>query len=64
MVPTPPRPGRWDVAAVAAALGLLVIAYVVLPRPAVQYGAWLGVFSIWMLWFVAYGVRWLYGDEE
>lgn len=64
MAPSPPRPDRWDALAVASVLALLAVAYVVVPRPAVQYGAWLAIFSVWMLWFVAYGVRWVYGEED
>ena len=63
MQPSPPRPGRWDALAAAAVLALLAVAYLIVPSPAVQYGAWLGIFSVWMLWFVAYGVRWVYGEE-
>jgi thiol:disulfide interchange protein len=62
--PALPRPGRWDAAAVGAVLALLIVAYVLVPRPVVQYGAWLAIFCVWMLWFVAFGVRWVYGEEE
>ena len=58
----PPRPGRLDALAIASVLALLVLAYALVPEPAVQYGVWLVIFSIWMLWFVSFGVRWLYGD--
>lgn len=61
--PSPPRPDRRDVAAVAAVLASLVVAYVLVPDPAVQFGAWLVVFCVWMLWFVAFGVRWVYGED-
>jgi hypothetical protein len=61
----PPALDRWDYAAGASVLGLLVVAYVVVPDPIVQYGAWLGVFTVWMAWFVFYGTKWLYGlDPE
>jgi len=63
VAPKPPSPGRWDVAAAVAVVALLVVAYGLFPSPPVQYGAWLAIFSIWMLWFVAYGVRWLYDEE-
>ncbi len=60
MVDRPPRPDQWDLAAATAALGLLVVAYVLYPHRLVQYGVWLAVFSIWMAWFVYYGTKWLY----
>ncbi len=60
----PPSPGRWDYAAVTSALGLLVLAYVVYPRPLLQYGVWLVVFTIWMAWFVFFGVKWVYPDSQ
>ena len=59
----PPRLGRWDLLAIAGVIALLVVAYVLVPDRIVQYGAWLAIFSIWMLWFVSFGVRWLYGEE-
>jgi len=61
--PSPPRPDWRDAAAVATVLLALGIAYLLVPDPAVQFGAWLVVFCVWMLWFVAFGVRWLYGEE-
>jgi hypothetical protein len=51
---------RWDWAAGASVLGLLALAYLVYPRPLVQYGVWLTVFTIWMAWFVFFGVKWIY----
>jgi len=63
MVDPPPRPDRWDLAALGSAAALLLVAYVVYPDRIVQYGAWLAVFSIWMAWFVYYGTKWLYGLE-
>lgn len=60
----PPRPDAWDLAAWTSAAGLLVTAYVVVPHPLLQYAAWLAVFTIWMAWFVYYGVRWLYGPRR
>jgi hypothetical protein len=56
----PPGPSRYDYAAAASVVGLLVVAYVLVPDPTVQYAAWLTVFCVWMAWFVAYGARWLY----
>jgi len=58
-----PRLGHWDLLAIGGVLALLVVAYVLVPDRIVQYGAWLAIFSIWMLWFVSFGVRWLYGEE-
>jgi hypothetical protein len=59
----PPRPDRWDLVAWASAAGLLAGTYLLLPDPLLQYGAWLAIFTIWMVWFVYYGVRWMYGME-
>lgn len=56
----PPAPDRWDAAAVVGALGTLTVAYLLVPDPIVQYGAWLVVFCIWMAWFVFFGTKWLY----
>lgn len=61
MVDSPPRPDRWDVAAIGSAFGLLALAYLVYPDRVFQYAVWLVVFCIWMAWFVYYGSRWLYG---
>ena len=60
MVDRPPAPDRWDVATLLTASGLLVVAYVVYPHPILQYGVWLAVFTLWMAWFVYYGVKWLF----
>lgn len=60
MVERPPRPERWDAAALGAVLAILALAYGVYPNGLLQYGAWLAVFSIWMAWFVHYGTRWLF----
>jgi len=57
---TPPALDRYDAAAAASVAAVLVLAYVVVPRPTVQYAAWLTVFCIWMAWFVFYGAKWLY----
>jgi len=56
---SPPRPDRVDLAAWASATGALLVATLV-GNGLVRYGAWLVVFTIWMGWFVYYGVRWLY----
>lgn len=63
-VSDPPRPGRRDYAAALSVLGLLVLGYVVYPDPVVQYGVWLSVFTVWMAWFVSYGVEWLFPERE
>ena len=46
-----------------AALGvvtvLLAAAYLVVPHPIVQYGAWLVIFAVWMAWFVAVAAEWI-----
>jgi hypothetical protein len=60
----PPSPSRLDYAAGASVLGLLVLAYVVYPHRILQYGVWLVVFTIWMAWFVFYGVKWIYPDSR
>lgn len=64
MVEPPPRPDRWDAAAVGSALALLALAHLVYPHRIVQYGVWLVVFTIWMAWFVYYGTKWLYGLKD
>jgi len=48
-----------NAAALGAVTGLLVLVYVVVPHPIAQYGAWLVVFTIWMVWFVETFVEWL-----
>jgi hypothetical protein len=55
----PPSLGRWDYAVGASVLLLLVVAYLLYPNPVVQYGVWLTVFTLWMAWFVSFGVRWV-----
>jgi hypothetical protein len=60
----PPSPSRLDYAAGASVLGLLVLAYVVYPHRILQYGVWLIIFTIWMAWFVFYGVKWIYPDSR
>lgn len=58
------RPTRYNVAAAISAAVLLVVAYVLLPYPYVQYGAWLVIFTIWMAWFVYVGVDHVYGIDD
>jgi len=55
------EPTRYNVATAVAVLALLFIAYVIVPHPYVQYGAWLVIFTIWMVWFVYVGVDRIYG---
>jgi hypothetical protein len=59
-----PSIDRLDIAAFAAAAGLLVFAYVVYPDQILQYGVWIAVFIIWMVWFTYYGTKWLYSVES
>ena len=51
---------RYDIAAFATSAGLLVLGYVVYPDRIFQYGVWLAIFIIWMMWFVYYGTKWVY----
>jgi hypothetical protein len=53
------RPSDRTLAAGALVGAALLVAYVVVPDPVVQYGAWLFVFAVWMAWFVATSVVWL-----
>ena len=55
------EPTRYNVAAAVTVVGLLVVAYALVPHPYVQYGAWLVIFTIWMVWFVYVGVDRIYG---
>jgi hypothetical protein len=55
------EPDRYNVAAAAVVAALLVFAYVLVPRPLVQYSVWLVIFTIWMAWFVYVGVDYVYG---
>lgn len=59
----PPPLDRWDYAAAGSVVALLVVAYLVVPDPVLQYGVWLAIFCIWMAWFVFYGTKWLYGVD-
>ena len=61
---TRPPLGRWDGAAAGTVAAVLLVAYVLVPEPAVQYSAWLAIFCVWMGWFVSYGARWLYGGPD
>ena len=60
----PPALDRWDYAAGGSVALLLVVAYVVVPNPALQYTVWLTIFCIWMGWFVFFGAKWLYRVSE
>ncbi|WP_436906743.1 hypothetical protein [Halosimplex marinum] len=57
-------PTRYNVAAAVSAAALLFVAYVVVPHPYVQYGAWLVIFTVWMVWFVYLGVDHVYGIDS
>jgi hypothetical protein len=57
------EPSRYNVATAVVVVGLLVFAYVLVPRPLVQYSVWLVIFTIWMAWFVYVGVEHFYGTE-
>ncbi|WP_115862328.1 hypothetical protein [Halorussus litoreus] len=52
-------PNYRNLSALAVVIGLLGFAYVVAPHPLVQYGVWLVVFSVWMVWFVAAAREWI-----
>lgn len=60
MGPLPPL-DRYDAAAATSVACLLVVAYVLVPDPTVQYAAWLAIFCVWMAWFVVFGAKLLYG---
>jgi hypothetical protein len=51
---------RWDYAAGASVVALLVLAYLVVPNPVFQYAVWIAVFVIWMAWFVYFGTKYYY----
>ena len=58
------EPNRRNVATAGVVVGLLVVAYVIVPHRLVQYGAWLVIFTIWMVWFVYAGVDYVYGIDS
>lgn len=51
--------GRRNLLALAAVVALLVGAYLFVPHPIAQYGAWLVVFTVWMVWFVFAAAEWV-----
>ncbi|MFB6140398.1 MAG: hypothetical protein ABEJ26_08195 [Halosimplex sp.] len=57
-------PTRYNVAAAVTVTALLLVAYVLVPNPYVQYGAWLAIFTVWMVWFVYVGVDHVYGIDS
>lgn len=59
----PGRPRR-HVLTLAAAVGLLVLAHAVVADETVRYGAYLVVFSLWMVWFVQTVVDWFRALER
>lgn len=48
---------RWNLLAFAVVAGALLVGYVFLPHWSTRYGAYLVAFAVWMIWFVATGVR-------
>ena len=50
---------RRNFAAIVSITALLAVVYVLVPHPITQYGAWLTIFTIWMVWFVASAVEWI-----
>lgn len=54
-------PNRHNVATAVGVAALLFVVYVVYPHRILQYGAWLVVFTVWMVWFVYAGVDYVYG---
>jgi len=50
---------RRNLLALGAVTLLLVGTYLLVPHPVAQYGAWLVIFTIWMVWFVHVGFEWL-----
>lgn len=50
---------RRNLGSIAAVTVLLGTVYLVVPHPIAQYGAWLVVFTVWMVWFVLAGIEWL-----
>jgi uncharacterized membrane protein (DUF4010 family) len=50
---------RRDLSALGIVTALLAVVYLLVPHPVAQYGAWLVVFTIWMVWFVFTFVEWL-----
>lgn len=57
------EPNRWNAAAGGVVVVLLFVAYVLVPRPLVQYSVWLVIFTVWMAWFIYVGVDYVYGTE-
>ena len=51
-------PNRRNLAALGVTTVLLVVAYFLVPHWSTRYGAWLVVFTIYMVWFVATFVQW------
>lgn len=52
-------PNRRNLITVGVVGALLVAAYLLVPHWSTRYGAWLVVFTIWMVWFVFTFVQWL-----
>jgi len=56
---TIPDADRRNFAAIVSVTALLAVVYVLVPHPIAQYGVWLTIFTIWMVWFVASAVEWI-----
>ena len=52
-------PNYRNLSALAVVVCLLGVGYVVAPHPLVQYGVWLLVFAVWMVWFVTAAREWI-----
>jgi hypothetical protein len=52
-------PNRRNLVTIGVIGVLLVSAYFLVPHWSTKYGAWLVIFTIWMVWFVATFVQWL-----
>ena len=55
---------HWDYASGLSVVTLLAIAYGLVADPVVRYAVWLVVFTIWMMWFVYYGTKWMYDVDD
>lgn len=52
-------PDRRNLAALGIVAVALVVVSVLAPSPGIRYGAWLAIFTVWMIWFVLAVVGWL-----
>ena len=58
-----PALDRYDYAMFASAVGVLAVAYLLTSHSVVRYGAWLSVFTVWMVWFTYYATKYYYEVE-